>query len=95
MATANVNGAGRFAKQAVIPADADPGPAQIHVRGTDSNGDEATCVISITVTASSTAAGFSVADPLTPGSLALLVGTVGVVAASRRRRSRALVRSAR
>lgn len=93
MGTANVNGAGRFAKHLAIPADADPGPAQVRVEGTDENGDPATCVINITVSASASARSMSVAAPFTPATVALLLGTVGTVLVTRRRRTRALVRS--
>lgn len=86
-----VNGAGRFATSAQVPHDAEPGPAQMVVRGQDRAGDPKTCVIQIEVVPAGSPAGFELAGPVTPGTLALLLGTAGVIWAARRRRTRALL----
>lgn len=94
LATATVNRGGRFAKQVVIPEDAQDGEAQIVVRGQDEDGDPTECRIAIVVESSSTAAsGFALARPATPATIALLLGTALVVLIGRRRHTRALLRT--
>ncbi|MCA1726428.1 MAG: hypothetical protein LC722_01865, partial [Actinobacteria bacterium] len=93
--TARVYDDGRFSKQLTIPQSAHDGPAQIRVEGRDRNNVPRTCTVNITVTSSSSAAGFSPVTPVTPATLALLLGTVGIVVMSRRRRARALAPAGR
>lgn len=94
LATANVNGSGRFAKRVTIPEDAQDGEAQVIVRGQNENGDPTECRITIEVTSSSSAAsGFALARPATPATIALLLGTALVVLIGRRRHTRALLRA--
>jgi len=91
LATAGVNGAGRFSHQARIPEDASNGPAEIRVEGQDRNGSPAVCRVQIVVGGSAQSAGLTVTGAISPGTLALLIGTVGVLYAGRRRRSRGLL----
>jgi hypothetical protein len=94
LATAKVNGSGRFGKRVVIPEDAQDGEAQIVVLGQDGDGDPTECRITIVVTSSSTAAsGFTLARPATPATIAMLLGTALVVLIGRRRHTRALLRA--
>jgi hypothetical protein len=92
MATANVNGGGRFGKSAQIPPDAEDGAAEVVVTGLDREGNPRTCRIDIVVTSSSaSAAGYTLAAPVTPANLGMLVVAAGTILLLRRRRTRSLV----
>ncbi len=91
IATVIVNGAGRFGKSVSIPTDAHDGPAEIVVNATDEDGEPIEVRIQITVDSSGQLASLTVPGPLTPGTLALLLGTVLVVFVGARRRSRELL----
>ncbi len=91
LAVATVNGGGRIGKSVSIPVDASDGPAEIVVNATDEDGEPIEARIQITVDSSGQQVGLTVPGPLTPGTLALLLGTALMVFLGARRRSRNLL----